>query len=195
MCKLSYLMHYQLVHWHSIINLPLLLFTPAKDCVLHYHNLHQMAKMKCKEPTVKGFNMFMMLNSRSHNIWLKLTDILYDAVIEVMLIQAVDTHWALLWVISPAGWGAEEWRHQWVKMFVVLLEGRELFGYTCVSNSLNNWWQRWKPNVHRLQLWPWLTRTSAVHEIGSFPSLWGSEQGGRKKHVDQFYTSLLHPKS
>lgn len=116
MCKPSYLMHYQLVHWHSILDLPCASLTcpPSDD----------------QNEIVKRFPV---LNT-FHSIWFKLTDILHDAVTVVLLICAVDTCCAVLCLLLWAIW-AEVWRHQWVKL-TRCLEHRELF--TCVSESLNN---------------------------------------------------------
>lgn len=41
MCKLSYLMQYPLWHWYSIINLPLLLFTPTRSSSPFHFRKHR----------------------------------------------------------------------------------------------------------------------------------------------------------
>lgn len=73
MCKLSYLVHYQLVH--IITNLPprCCFHTNQRPVCFIIAPSHQMTKVRCREPTVKGFHTLMRLNVRSRYILFKLT--------------------------------------------------------------------------------------------------------------------------
>lgn len=77
MCNLSFLMHYQPVHWHSLLTYPAGFHTSRSLCAsLSYP---QMTTVKCK-----------FIVARYHqwntNMSIKLADILHDAVIVVLLI-------------------------------------------------------------------------------------------------------------